>query len=116
MFLGTLSIALVLSLGFTWLRPPEYRASALLEITAATESPAPRGAGGAPESAKPFLTEVQVLTSRPVLETVAARLAHDGRDLSVFGPDPVAGMQSRLEAVPVASTNVVELVATWQQS
>ena len=115
-FLGTLSVALLLSLGFTWLRPPEYRASALLEISPAAEPPAPRDAGGrAPESAKPFLTEVQVLTSRPVLEAVAARLAHDGRDLSGFGPDPVAGMQSRLEAKPVVSTNVVELVATGQR-
>ena len=115
-FLGTLAIALVLSLGFTWLRPAEYRASALLEITAATEAPAARGPGGnVPESAKPFLTEVQVLTSRPVLEAVAARLVHDGRDLSGFGPDPVAGMQSRLDAIPVASTNVVELAATGQR-
>ena len=112
-FLGTLTIALALSLAFTWLRPPEYRATALLQITAASESPALRGAAGsAPESAKPFLTEVQVLTSRPILEAVAAQLQGDGRDLSGFGPDPVAGMQSRLEAIPVASTNVVELVAT----
>jgi succinoglycan biosynthesis transport protein ExoP len=114
--LGTLAIALLLSLGFTWLRPPEYRASALLEISAATEPPATGGPGGnVPDSAKPFLTEVQVLTSRPVLEAAAARLVHDGRDLSGFGPDPVAGMQSRLEAIPVASTNVVELVATGQR-
>ena len=112
-FLGTLTIALALSLAFTWLRPPEYRATALLQITAASESPALRGAAGsAPESAKPFLTEVQVLTSRPILDAVAAQLQGDGRDLSGFGPDPVAGMQSRLEAIPVASTNVVELVAT----
>ena len=112
-FLGTLAIALALSLAFTWLRPSEYRATALLQITAASESPALRGASGsAPESAKPFLTEVQVLTSRPVLEAVAAQLQGDGRDLSGFGTDPVAGMQSRLEAIPVASTNVVELVAT----
>jgi len=115
-FLGTLTIALTLSLGFIWLRPTEYRASALLEITTASESPAPRGAAGsAPESAKPFLTEVQVLTSRPVLEAAAAQLVRDGRDLSGFGPDPVAGIQSRLEAIPVTSTNVVELVATWQR-
>jgi polysaccharide biosynthesis transport protein len=112
-FLGTLTIALALSLAFTWLRSPEYRATALLQITAASESPALGGAAAsAPESAKPFLTEVQVLTSRPVLEVVAAQLQSDGRDLSGFGPDPVAGMQSRLEAIPVASTNVVELVAT----
>ena len=113
MFLGALAIALGLSLGFTWVRPPEYRASALLQVTAASDAPAPRGAAGsAPESAKPFLTEVQVLTSRPVLETAAARLKGDGHNLSGFGPDPVAGIQSRLEANPVASTNVVELVAT----
>ena len=112
-FLGTLTIALAVSLAFTWLRSPEYRATALLQITAASESPALRGAAGsAPESAKPFLTEVQVLTSRPVLEAVAAQLQGDGRDLSGFGPDPVAGMQLRLEAIPITSTNVVELVAT----
>jgi polysaccharide biosynthesis transport protein len=114
-FLSTLAIALAFSLGFTWLRSPEYRATALLEITPASESPAPRGTAGVRESAKPFLTEVQVLTSRPVLEAVATSLEHDGRDLSAFGPDPVAGMQARLEAVPVASTNVVELVATSQR-
>src|ERR1700681_674285 len=62
-FLGTLTIALALSLAFTWLRSPEYRATALLQITAASESPALRGAAGsAPESAKPVLTEVQGLT------------------------------------------------------
>jgi polysaccharide biosynthesis transport protein len=114
-FLGTLAIALVLSLGFTWLRAPEYRASALLQISPGSESLAPSGAPGtAPESPKPFLTEVQVLTSRPVLEAVVAQLKSDGRDLSAFGADPEAGIQSRLEAIPVASTNVVELVATWQ--
>ena len=59
-FLGTLTIALALSLAFTWLRSPEYRATALLQITAASESPAlPGAAGSAPESAKPLLTEVR---------------------------------------------------------
>jgi uncharacterized protein involved in exopolysaccharide biosynthesis len=114
-FLGTLAAALVFSLGFTWLRAPEYRASALLQINPGSGSLAPSGAAGnAVEPAKPFLTEVQVLTSRPVLEAVVAQLNSDGRNLSAFGADPVAGIQSRLEAVPVASTNVVELVATWQ--
>src|ERR1700694_637331 len=73
-FLGTLTIALALSLAFTWLRSPECRATALLQITAASESLAlPGAAGSVPESAKPFLTEVQVLTSRPVVEAVAAQ-------------------------------------------
>src|SRR6202521_6409411 len=45
-FLGTLTVALALSLAFTWLRSPEYRATAPLQITAASESPALRGAAG----------------------------------------------------------------------
>jgi len=82
-------------------------------ITPGSESPSSRsGARSASESAKPFLTEVQILTSRPVLETVVTRLRRDGRDVSAFGVDPAAGMQSRLEAIPITSTNVVELVAT----
>ena len=115
-FLGTLAFALAVSLGFTWLRPAVYRSAALLEIVPGVESAASRrAAGSAPESAKPFLTEVQILTSRPVLETTAARLRRDGRDVSAFGADPAAGMQSRLEAIPVSSTNVVELVATGER-
>ena len=131
-FLGTLSVALALSLAFTWLRPAEYRSAAMLEIlpgaeTAGARSGAPRitpgsespssrsGARSAPESAKPFLTEVQILTSRPVLETVVTRLRRDGRDVSAFGVDAAAGMQSRLEAIPITSTNVVELVATGER-
>ena len=116
-FLGTLTIALVVSLAFTWLRPPEYRASARLEITPAVGSvasgPAPTGA---PESTRPFLTEVQALASRPVLERVATRLARAGEDLSAVGPDPIAGMQAHFEALPVAGTNVVELIATGQHA
>ena len=70
---------------------------------------------GAPESAKPFLTEVQVLVSRPVLETVATRVERTGLDFSSLGPDLISGMQSHIEAIPLPSTNVVELVATGQQ-
>jgi polysaccharide biosynthesis transport protein len=116
-FLGTLIIALAISLGFTWLRQPEYRASVRLEITPATVYAISGAvAAGAGESARPFLTEVQVLASRPVLEAVATRLRHSGLDLATFGADPIAGMQSQLEAVPVPGTNVVELVATGNRS
>ena len=45
-------------------------------------------------------------------EEVAARLAQRRRESSPFGPDPIAGIQSHLEAVPVEKTNVVELIAT----
>lgn len=115
-FLGTLTFALAISLGFTWLRQPEYRASARLEITPGVGSVTPRLApSGGTESERPFLTEVQVLASRPVLEQVATRLERSGQELSAFGSDPVAGMQAHLEASPVAGTNVVELFATGER-
>lgn len=104
-FAATLGVALCVSLGFTWLRAPEYRASSRLEIAPANGA----------ESPVPFLTELQVLTSRPILEPAVASLTRSGYDVSALGPDPVAGMQSRLEAIPVPGTNVVELSATGKR-
>lgn len=119
-FLGTLLVALAISLSYTFLRPAEYRATARVEITPGVGSVSPIGRAGQPvetpsESPKTFLTEVQVLTSRPVLERAANLVQRAGRDLSSFGPDPVDGIQARLEVNPVASTNVVELIATNAQ-
>ena len=118
-FLGTLAAGLVIGLGYTWLRPAEYRASARVEITPGTGSPAvlnPTPAGPvespAPESVRPFLTEVQILTSRPVLAAAVARLERAGQRLADGAVDPVAYVQSHLEAVAVSNTNVVELIAT----
>ena len=126
-FLGTLTIALAVSLGYTFLRPAEYRAASRLEITpaiglspsgASPSGSSPSGASSGPvvnsatESPRPFLTEVQVLTSRPVLEQAARQLERAGRDLSAFGPDPLVAIQSNLKATPIADTNVVELVVT----
>jgi polysaccharide biosynthesis transport protein len=112
-FLGTLAVTLMTSLGYTWFRPAEYRVSARLEITPAM-GPVPSGptSGSAPESPRPFLTETQILTSRPVLDLAATRLERMGQSYPAAGPDPVADMQSHLEAVPVPNTNVVELIAT----
>lgn len=108
-FLGVFVAASVISLSYTFLRPAEYRAAARLNITPA--APLEPAAGPAAESAKPLLTEVEVLVSRPVLEQAAARLGRGGLDLSAFGPDPVAGMKSALDVTPVSGTNVVELAA-----
>jgi hypothetical protein len=55
-----------------------------------------RAPSGVLESDRTFLTEVQVLTSRPVLESAAARLEHAGQPLSISGSDPVAGMHEHL--------------------
>jgi succinoglycan biosynthesis transport protein ExoP len=115
-FLPTLVVALVASLGYVWLRPAEYRATARIEITpgttAAPNAPNAPIMNSEPESARPFLTEVQILTSRPVLEEVATRLARGGQNPSLFGSDLIAGMQARLAALPIPQTNVVELVGT----
>ena len=115
-FLGTLTVALGVSIAVTWLRPPEYRATARLEITPGTASVTSRSpSSGATASQRPFLTEVQALASRPVFDAAAKQLRDSGEDLSALGPDPVAAMQTQVEALPVADTNVVELIATGRR-
>jgi uncharacterized protein involved in exopolysaccharide biosynthesis len=116
-FATTLIVALGVSLAYTWLRPAEYRVNVRLDITPGSGSmPAASAAPAADEPMRPFLTEVQVLTSRPVLEEAARRLRESGEDLSLFGSDAVAGMQSHLRASPVADTHVVELVASGERA
>jgi len=121
-FLVVFALACVLSLSFTFLRPAEYRAEARVQITpaaaappsvfmAAGQAPVPAATDRASESARPFLTEVQVLTSRPVLQQAIERL-RPNYDLSSLGADPVRGLQSALLITPIADTNVVELAAT----
>lgn len=119
-------LASVLSLFYTFLRPAEYRAVARVQITPASSEPGPVSIAASPgtvyptgdqaanqgsDSPKPFLTEVQVLTSRPVLEQAIERLK-SSYDLSSLGRDPVAGLQSSMLITPVSGTNVVELAAT----
>jgi len=114
-FLAVFAVAAAAGLGYTFLRPAEYRAAARLQITpglASAPAGALKGAGAAPDSAKPFLFEVEVLTSQPVLEQVAARLQRMGRDPSLFGPDPIAAMKAAIQVTPAAGTNVVEVAAT----
>ena len=115
-FLGTLTVALGVSLAVTWLRPPEYRAVARIEITPGVASVSSRAApSGATASQRPFLTEVQALASRPVFAAAAKQLEDSGENLSALGSDPVAALQGQVEALPVADTNVVELIATGRR-
>jgi uncharacterized protein involved in exopolysaccharide biosynthesis len=111
-FAGVFVTAAVVGLAYTFLRPAEYRATARVQITPAGEpvraEPAPGNAAGSP---KPFLTEVEVLASRPVLAEVVARLGAAGDKLADFGPDPIEGVRAALDIVPVAGTNVVEIAA-----
>ena len=64
--------------------------------------------------AKSFLTEVQVLTSRPLLQDVLERLKN-GEGLPDLGPDPVTSAQRMLHTEPVEGTQVLELSAEGPQ-
>jgi uncharacterized protein involved in exopolysaccharide biosynthesis len=62
-----------------------------------------------------LLSDVQSLSSRPLIEEVANRMQQAGYDLSRLGPDPILGLQSTLTVTPVPGTNVVELEAIGAQ-
>jgi polysaccharide biosynthesis transport protein len=112
-FLGAFGVACTVGLAWDFLRPAEYRATARLQITPASYSPPATGPNAVPQdSTRPFLTEVQALSSRSLLEPVAERMRSAGQNLSVLGADPVTGLQSVLTVTPVPGTNVVELAAT----
>jgi uncharacterized protein involved in exopolysaccharide biosynthesis len=119
-FLGVFCVACAIGLAYDFLRPAQYRATSRLQITPASyvaPSDAPTAAGGVASAApsdpeRPFLTEVQKLSGRPLLGRVAKRLAEAGQDVSALGPDPVTALQSGLTVTPVPGTHVVELAAT----
>ena len=111
-FLGVFSLVSLVGLVWCFLRPAEYRATSRLEVTPAAASPA----GEVPvvtvgEANRPFLTEVQALTSRPLIEQVVARLRSAGHDLAYLGVDPILGVQATLGVTPVEGTRVVEMAA-----
>jgi succinoglycan biosynthesis transport protein ExoP len=102
------------SLIWVYSQPPEYRAAARLQISPAAGVAQATEAKDAPAvvtDAKSFLTEVQVLTSRPLLQDVTDRLKGSG-DLPDLGQDPVAAAQAMLHTEPIGGTQMVELSAT----
>jgi succinoglycan biosynthesis transport protein ExoP len=112
-FLGTFVTFAVVGLLWCFLRPAEYRATSRLLITPAVAMHAAESAAsaGGSEADRAFLTEVQSLSSRPLIEQVARRLRSAGRDLAYLGSDPVAALQRALTVTPMPGTNVVELAA-----
>ena len=118
--------ALALGLTYTAMQSAEYRATARLEIipakavpaTGANTAGAATGAdtrGPAERGAKSFLTEVQVLTSRPLVEEVVGRLAQSGELPRDIGSDPVDFAQRMLSTETVEGTQVVQLRAEGPQ-
>jgi len=111
-FAGVFLVLAAAGLSYTFLRPAEYRATARVQITPAGDAGrAEPVAGAQAPSPKPFLTEVEVLASRPVLAEVVARLGAAGEKLEGFGADPIEGVRAALDILPVAGTNVVEIAA-----
>ena len=93
-----------LSAAYAIFRPAEYRAAARLEIASPANALAENGR-------KSFLTEVQVLTSRPVLEKAVARLGNSGEVSKDLGTDPVQGLGRILSTERVEGTQVVRVQA-----
>ena len=105
------------SLVFVYTRPPEYRAVARLQISPAAVVTQPTDAKDTPTvatDAKSFLTEVQTLTSRPLLQNALERLKGVG-ELPDLGPNPVAEVQRMLRADPVEGTQIVQLSAVGRE-
>jgi polysaccharide biosynthesis transport protein len=112
-FSGAFLLALAAGLTYVYSRPPEYRAVAQMQIVPAGTVSQPTEAADTPTittEANSFLTQVEVLTSRPLLQSVFNRLRKTG-PLPDLGRDPIAAMQRMLKTKPVPGTQIVELSA-----
>ena len=101
-FLPVFLVAAGAGLAFTWMRPPVYEASSrlLLDWGGGADTPDPT------EVDRQFLTQCQILTSRPLLEKVAPEIGYPG-EAATTGEDPVTALQGMLSADPVTGTRVV---------
>src|SRR5690242_13947290 len=97
-------------------RTAEYRAGARLEIIPAEKIPGDTVPAVAPSSGpdSAFLTEVQLLTTRPALEDLAGRAQRAGFGGQIAGPNPVSELQRIITLEPVQGTQVVQLWATGE--
>jgi len=101
-FLPVFVVAAGVGLTLTWIRPPIYQAAARLLLDWGGAAEAPDQA----EVERQFLTQCQVLTSRPLLEKVAPRVGYLG-EAATAGEDQIAALQAMLAAEPVEGTRVV---------
>ena len=90
------------------MRPAVYLASARLQVM--PQAKLPKGETVAVDSIPAVLVELQVLSSRPLLEAVVARLQNDG-DLRDLPADAVAAVQGMLSVTRVERTNVILIEA-----
>jgi len=111
-FLAGFAVCAAAALGYVYSRPAQYIAVAQLRIVPSV-GPIDAKPGNAPsprDSRMAFLTEVQVLSSRAVLEQAVMRLKNTAT-LPDLGPDPAGAVQHLLRARPIGQTQIVELSA-----
>jgi uncharacterized protein involved in exopolysaccharide biosynthesis len=108
----SLTVASV-GLVYNYSRPAEYRAGVRLEIIPAERVPGEPGAPAPnPENSNAFLTELQLLTARPALVEVAARMQRVGYGDALGGADPAAELQKMILLSPVPGTQVAQIWST----
>lgn len=89
-------------------RADEYRASSRLQVNV------PDAAGANAAASAAYGTHLQLLDSRPLLQTVAQRMADAGLALSGTPEQAVNYLQAMLDVKPIAGTDVVQLVASGE--
>jgi polysaccharide biosynthesis transport protein len=98
---------------YSYSRPAVYLANARVQINpGAVQIEAAVSTGGTQgaNASRSLLNELQVLTSRPLVKQVLDKMPTLGEAVSATsGADPVAVLQSGLEAVVAQGTDVVEL-------
>lgn len=120
-FVVVFALVSIAGLGYTLLRPAEYRASARVEIVPAEDLAVRAPASGASDAtveqrvSRSFLGELQVLTSRPLLLQLAQQLRAAGLLAEGSDGEAIAALQSMIAVAPVTGTQVVTLTAVGTQ-
>ena len=98
---------------YNYSRPAMYLASARVQINPGAlqvEAAVATGGTQGADAARSLLNELQVLTSRPLVQTALQKMTPiDTSASSKFGADPLTSLQAGLEAVVAQGTDVVEL-------
>jgi succinoglycan biosynthesis transport protein ExoP len=111
-FFSVFLLCALTSLAYTFMRPAIYLADARLQVTPAAKLA--KGDAALPDNTPAVLVELQVLSSRPLLEKVVERLAITGEAIQGT-TDPVASVQEMLKITRVEGTNVIHIQATGAQ-
>ncbi len=108
----TLVLACAASLYWVYARPAEYQTSARWQFVF-TERDQPSPERRPAEADAAFLTELQVITSRPLLEQLEAELQRRRLPLPVteVREDAVDALRRSLQVLPIAGTSIVEVAA-----